>query len=443
MEATTPAAGADEAARRAGRPPPGRVGAWIRAKRRGEGPLVGPTSATVHAHGVARPDRGFPAGPLRTAGVDRGAPACTAEATYHPADFSIAFRRGPGDGEGGVVYLSNVFRECRGASRAERRQRILQLVSSVIAIDQVPDTWAQARGRLRPVLRAVTFGQAEATGRLTLLSRPAFPFLAELVVIDEPTAMAYVTVAQTREWGVPAVEVFEAVHANLTLLAGGSDGLAADRPPGQGPALLRFVDDGDAYYVSRLLLDGWLAGLATDVGGRPVAFVPDHNTLIVTADRPDSLGALFELVEQEYTDAVRPISPQAYTVDPYGKVTTYAAPDGHPVAAAVYRSQQEWLEAEHERDGADTFVATLTVATRPGGPTISYAVWPDGVDTLLPRAEYVSFASDHGSFFVPWQTLEREVDLVPVADLTPERYRLTAWPPPPVVERLKAQASQP
>src|SRR6266540_1921339 len=155
----------------------------------------------------------------------------TAEATYHPADFSIAFRRGPGDGEGGVVYLSNVFRECRGASRAERRQRILQLVSSVIAIDQVPDTWAQARGRLRPVLRAVTFGQAEATGRLTLLSRPAFPFLAELVVIDEPTAMAYVTVAQTREWGVPAVEVFEAVHANLTLLAGGSDGLAADRPP--------------------------------------------------------------------------------------------------------------------------------------------------------------------------------------------------------------------
>src|SRR6266511_3784642 len=157
----------------------------------------------------------------------------TAEATYHPADFSIAFRRGPGDGEGGVVYLSNVFRECRGASRAERRQRILQLVSSVIAIDQVPDTWAQARGRLRPVLRAVTFGQAEATGRLTLLSRPAFPFLAELVVIDEPTAMAYVTVAQTREWGVPAVEVFEAVHANLTLLAGGSDGLAADRPPGR------------------------------------------------------------------------------------------------------------------------------------------------------------------------------------------------------------------
>jgi hypothetical protein len=44
---------------------------------------------------------------------------------------------------------------------------------------------------------------------------------------------------------------------------------------------------------------------------------------------------------------------------------------------------------------------------------------------------------------VPWQTLEREVDLVPVADLTPERYRLTAWPPPSVVERLKAQASQP
>src|SRR6266508_4167075 len=87
MEATIPAAGADEAARRAGRPPPGRVGAWIRAKRRGEGPLVGPTSATVHAHGVARPDRGFPAGPLRTAGVDRGAPAGHGRGHVPPSGF--------------------------------------------------------------------------------------------------------------------------------------------------------------------------------------------------------------------------------------------------------------------------------------------------------------------------------------------------------------------
>jgi hypothetical protein len=236
-------------------------------------------------------------------------------AVYRREDFAIVLGPGPGVQDGAVVFLSNAYRECQGAGRAERRERLTRPVASLAAAGGVPAGWLEVRGLLRPVLRAVMFGQGMA-GLQAPLSRPALPYLAELVVVDQPTSIAYVTADQVREWGMPAAEVFETARANLARLAAGE--VAGEQPAASGPALLRFVDDGDGYFVSRLLLDGWLAELARRVGGRPVAFVPDHNTVIVAGDEPQTLGRLFELVEKGYTEAVRPISPQAYTIDGHG-----------------------------------------------------------------------------------------------------------------------------
>src|SRR5262249_28965717 len=162
-------------------------------------------------------------------------------------------------------------------------------------------------------------------------------------------SMAYVTVANLESWGVDAERVFTKARANLASIAA-----LPTSPPPTGPVLMRFVETGDAYFVSRLLVYGWLASLASRVGGRPGAFVPDQNTLIVTDDQPDTLSGVFELVEEEYREAVRGISPFAYTVDESGEVVPYAAPTGHPIAARVnraaailaaseYGSQHGWL----------------------------------------------------------------------------------------------------
>jgi hypothetical protein len=46
--------------------------------------------------------------------------------------------------------------------------------------------------------------------------------------------------------------------------------------------VVRFVDDGDAYWSSHLLLRHWLERLAPQVDGPPLAFVPERGTLLNT-----------------------------------------------------------------------------------------------------------------------------------------------------------------
>ncbi|MET7420752.1 hypothetical protein [Dactylosporangium sp. NPDC005555] len=373
---------------------------------------------------------------LRDAGV--------ADARYDRDRFAIHVRVG---GHGGaatghgrddagaapsIAYLGNIFRECRDAGREERRQRIARFLSAVVFPTGAPDTWEEVAPLLRPLLRAVTFGLGMPAGSPPLVRRPALPMLDEVVAVDQPTSMMYVTTRQLAQWGVPAPVVFDRARRNLTGLPGGPSG---------GTAVIRIVDDGDAYCASHLLLPGWLAAQADRLGGTPVAFVPDTTGLLLAAD--DAAGPLFAVVEEEYRDAARPISAMAYTVDATGAVVPYPAPPGHPLHAAVHRSEVLMAAAGYDAQAphldTDASVAAVTVAERPDRSVFSVADWAEGVDTLLPRAEYVSF----GSFLVTWAALEREVDLEPAPGLDPERFRLRTWPHPGVVARLRAVAVTP
>lgn len=361
---------------------------------------------------------------LRDAGV--------ADARYDPEQFVIHVRRDAADDSPSIAYLGNIFRECRDAGRDERRERIARYLSAVVFPSGAPDSWQDAAPLLRPLLRAVTFGLGVPEGSPTLLRRPALPMLDEVVAVDQPTSMMYVTTRQLEQWGVPASVVFDRAHRNLPWSPSG---------PGDGATVIRMVDDGDAYCASHLLLPGWLAAQAARVGGAPVAFVPDTTGLLLAPD--GGLGPLFAAVEEEYRDAARPISTMAYTVDAAGAVVPYPAPEGHPLHAVVHRSETLMAAAEYGTQAShlssDAFAAALTVAERPDRSVFSVATWPEGVDTLLPRADYVSF----GSFLVTWDSLSREVDLDLEPGLAPERFRLRAWPHPGVVARLRALAVTP
>ena len=379
---------------------------------------------------------------VRAAGV--------ADARYDRDTFAISVSRTPGTELTGHIYLGNVFRDCRGASRPERDERIVALVRSVLNTGSLPESWDAARLMLRPVLRRATFSLGINPRTRPAVRRPALPHLHEMIVFDTPTAMAYVTADRLAAWNVTASDAFGTARANLAAMS--------VVPPARhtSPApIIRLVDDGNGYFVARLLLDGWLASLAPHVGGRPVAFVPDTNTVLVVADASEGLAKLMEVVEQEYHEAARPISPQPYTVDDAGTVIPYAVPSDHPLsgpvsrAAAIlaadeYTAQGRWLDAEHKRDGIDVYVATLMAAGRPDGSVFTVATWSRGLDTLLPEAQYVAMGErGQQPFIVPWSTVTREVDLEPVPDLDPVRYRLRGWPPEAVVERLRAAAVNP
>jgi uncharacterized protein YtpQ (UPF0354 family) len=377
-------------------------------------------------------------------------------ARYDPGAFSIVYEKSGT----GTIYLHNTYLETSGVDADERAERIQRLIT-ILGSSAGEMSWAQARPNLRPVLRGVSFGQnvpgattvdnqSADTRDRRLLARPALPYLNEFVVVDEPTSMAYVTQARLTEWGVTPDEVFAAARENLTPGAAAITGPAA----AGNKALLRFVDDGNGYFTSMLLLDGFLAGLADHVGGRPVAFIADKDSLLVTADDPDGLPALFKLVEEEFGQAVRSISPAAYTVDDAGRVVPYRGPAGSAVARAAHRaevllasseyaSQKEALEARFEAEGNDIFVGSVLVAQRPDESVFSVAVWGSDVDTLLPEADFVALQGDQEQLTVPIAVAVAEASLVPEPDYVPIRYRVTAWPPEAVLARLRALSVSP
>jgi hypothetical protein len=301
------------------------------------------------------------------------------------------------------------------------------------------------RPHLRPVLRTASTGVGLADEQRPL-RRPAMPYLTEMVVIDQPDSMLYVRGDRSIGWGVETADVFAVARENLARRAPQPGGASPD-----GPVMLRFVEDGDAYWSSCLLVEGWLAGLAERVGGRPVAFVPDRDTLIVVADEPAVVEKLFDMIEADYLAASRPLSPVPYVSDTNGRTVPYDAPPGHPLHHPVRRAErvlsvQEYAQQRSVLGGrhAGADLAELLLTTRPDGSTFTATAWPRVGAALLPHADFVAFASAEDALFhVPWAEVVEHSPLRPVADLDPPRYRVDGWPMGAALNALRAAAVGP
>lgn len=368
-------------------------------------------------------------------------------ATFHPDKFAIALQREDG-GAAAWLYLANIYQEAVDAPASRRRERLEQLVR-IMTAPRAEDGWDEVRAKLRPVLRGQTFGQAGPPGMQPPLSRPALPFLHELVVVDHKEAMAYVTAARLPEWGVTADEVFAAARENLAGIAERS--LDGPWEPDGGSTMITMIDDGDAYFTSLLLAPGWLAGVGERVGTPVMAFAPDNHTLVLCSP-PDDLGPLFDLVEKHFTEATRSVSPVGYVAGPDGRTVPYSPPPGHPheiavrraeavLAASEYGTQTAWLTSQYREAGIDVHVGELLAVAPPTGPAQTVATWVDGVVTLLPVARSIVFARNGAvELQLPWSVVAREVDLQPEPLLAPARYRVEGWPPAEVMDRLRSSS---
>ncbi|SNY35452.1 hypothetical protein [Paractinoplanes atraurantiacus] len=273
----------------------------------------------------------------------------------------------------------------------------------------LPPAWSDVRPLLRPVLRGVTPGDP--------LRRPVLPFLYEHVVVDHPETMIYVTADQPEKWGVRPDDVFAAARANLSGAV--LQGEAAE------PVVVHFVDDGDSYWVSHLLLEHWLERLAPQVGGSPVAFAPERGTLLVTADGSRHLPALFTQAEEIYAKSLRPITPMAYVSDAHGCTIPYQAPRDHPLhhtagrAERILAIQQYALQREQTPDKPLAGIE-LTGDEHAGWRT--KAVWNRDEPTLLPKADDVQV----GDRTVAWKDLARHLSKAPGLD--PQRWAAEGWP---------------
>ncbi|NEW38365.1 hypothetical protein GV794_00760 [Nocardia cyriacigeorgica] len=324
---------------------------------------------------------------------------------------------------------------------------------------EVPNNWTDARPLLRPVLRPVTY-RSTVPAADQPLGRTVFPFVDELVAIDLPDRRVLVQGDHRAAWGVSDAEVFAASQANLAEMV---------QPPDvDDESILRFVDDGDSYFASWILVPGWLDSFRAGYGRRAVAFLPDADTLLVAPDDPELIGDLFEMIEEQYGESERPLSPQAYTVDDDGQVVPFDQAGAHEqlpaahrarcgLAVTEYAAQSEWLneildiDLDFESLDADladpstAFVATLMYYDSDDGPR-TITAWGEGVDYLLPEADLVVFCDtdDDGNertlFDAPFARVVEILGLTPVPGLAPPRYEIRSWPEPEVLARIEQAA---
>jgi hypothetical protein len=346
------------------------------------------------------------------------------DAWYDRDQFAISVR--PVDAAPVWAPLADLYQQWGPADPASRAVPLRTFVDAAIKPPELPTNWSEARSLVRPVMRGITTAvPPRPEPESGALWRRCLPYLAEVVELDLPGS-PLVTVGHAAGWGVPGEEVFAAARQNLAARQ-----LRPQLSGPEGPRVVRLVDDGNTYCVSHLLIDGWLAGFSWHLGGRPVAFAPDRATLLIAPDDPRVLTSVFEMIEEEYDQSARPVSPAAYTVDRSGRLAPYEAPPGHPLyapvgraerllAVAEYREQKRWLDDS----GSPHRAGTVMIAGRTDGSVFSVAtILTDGA-TLLPRTDYVGVAGE--MLFVPWADAERILGLEPEPDLEPPRFLVEA-----------------
>lgn len=379
----------------------------------------------------------------------------TAEPHPEPDEFAILVTKEGGTGQH-TTYLSNIWRQVREADVDEQRDGLRHFLDSTLNAPDIPETWDGLKTMLLPVLRSSGLTSWSLSQPQSLVWKPATPFLVELLVIDLGPSVAYVTGDRLEEWGVTVDEAFAAAHENLAQLVPPPPA-AEDR---DGPGLFHIMSgqiDGGSYMLS----PGWLASYTEAVGGRPIAYAGGRDSItIASAASETAIISFAEMAMADWNGAARPLSPRLYTVTDDDRVVPLSVPDDHPAAKALaenmlplaggeYGAQKEALDAHHEAELVDVFVASLmALEHEDGSKPITLAVWTEGIVSWLPHVERIALMdpeSGEPPFEVPLDVvLEVAGDCLEVVpDVHPRRYATKRWPTPEQLVTLRERSGSP
>jgi hypothetical protein len=98
----------------------------------------------------------------------------------------------------------------------------------------------------------------------------------------------------------------------------------------------------------------------------------------------------------------------------------------------LYAEQKQLLDVCDEREGLEVFVASYSGVEKKDGEVVTYCVWGEGVDSLLPVTEKVAFMKNgHESpaALGEWdRVMEVAGDLLEPTDHYPPRFRARRLP---------------
>ncbi len=316
------------------------------------------------------------------------------------------------DRNGGlIINLANFYREYKSLRLRDRRDFIRKVVQEFGAAKKETPPLDQVRGKLTP--KVWSLGKLEwmtlddeLRGR-DHSSHPQTPVtwklgdhLQGVLAIDGEAMIQYVNQEMVDDWKVPLEALVASAEGRIKTLGEGWTAMGTSKAEGGNGRFLSLV--GDFHFAgSHLFERTMLQGLGVSEGA--LAAIPSEETLLILEPGDAKLDALFlEQIKKAYDEGERPLCPIPMIYS-RGKWETWSAPEGHPQKVAFdnlerlyfaneYEGQKLQLDQLHTAKGLDVFVASYSLFEGgPGEGYFSMSIWTRGVDTLLPKTDYVAF----------------------------------------------------
>jgi hypothetical protein len=349
--------------------------------------------------------------------------------------------------ESWVSYLGNIYQEYQRLEPDEREQLIRRFLTMWHTTDlPVPEEFDLVKADLLPALRARSYFEVD----LQLAGNgdgfvPPYETIGEhlalSLVYDLPTAMMTVSDETMDKWGVTFYEAMEVAKRNLL-----------EKPLQYAQVGSAFaLANGDSYDATRMVLLDFIRQL--DVPGEIIALAPNRERLYVCGSE-DAEGLAFALTMTEQdVQHERYISGLAFRLEadewrPW--LPQHEDPLFHrfrqlaiQTMGQMYADQAELLNRRHARTGEDVFVASYSgLKDESTGDLISYCMWAEGIDSLLPETDRVFFARPSGddvstAAFGNWEVVRRLSDeLMEPQGLYPERWRVRGFPDEQILRQI-------
>ncbi|MFZ6653855.1 hypothetical protein [Undibacterium sp. TJN19] len=319
-----------------------------------------------------------------------------------PINFDEAeFRLVVGDNASHVLNLHNAYRDYCAVPKHQRDTVLLKYTAG-LKIEGIPDDFASAKAHLMPSLKPRGQGEylrltSKIQDKEMSYDAAALPFSDDAVLMlayDTEHSMALVNKSNYESWGVTMEQALAAALDNLR-------DRTADHFVDLGHGLVAGVWD-DAYDSSRILLHD--LAYRANCGSDPVMMIPSRGRFLLTAS--NAIAGQLKMIEvarlSSETDG-RTVSACMYKIK--GDQLVVYTPEDASVReqlnnlrtsffAEDYGSQKELLDALHDKNGDDTFVASFTVFKNNDTDKLtSLCTWTRGVISLLPKTDLVAMVT--------------------------------------------------
>ncbi len=345
--------------------------------------------------------------------------------------------------------LANMYEEHCQLRPEQRPEHIRMLVSIFFDVtEENSEQYEEARIHLRPkIWNRSTFEELELQRRIRGTGKPCdiplYPVGSHLyssIVYDLPTAMRSVSMEELDRWGVSIYQALEDATQNL---------LEIEMSVGKIGDGFYMSACGDNYDSARLLLTDRIQSL--NVPGDHIAMVPQRDALFIAgSDDPESLKIMLDLTAQIVHSQPRPLAPVPLRLSG-NEWVDWLPPQNHPLYSrfaelrndylgSLYESQKELLTQLYRNEGENVFIASWSGIRRKAEERImSYCVWGEGVDALLPETDLVMLPTAESLGGMGYWNHVREVAgalIQRVPELYPPRYRVREFPSQAQLEEI-------